>query len=123
VYISVHAASNGKGVRLYTALLPAAEENNGPFVAWNTAQTQYLPVSQAAAQGVASQLQKQQIQVRTLAAPLRPLNNITAAAIAVEVAPPGNDVMDLNLVAYQQNVASAVANGIAAVRAQLGEPR
>jgi N-acetylmuramoyl-L-alanine amidase len=123
VYISVHVASNGKGVRLYTALLPAAEENNGPFVAWNTAQTQYLAVSQAAAQGVASQLQKQQIQVRTLAAPLRPLNNITAAAIAVEVAPPGSDVMDLNLVAYQQNVASAVANGIAAVRAQLGEPR
>jgi N-acetylmuramoyl-L-alanine amidase len=123
VYISVHAASNGKGVRLYTALLPAAEENNGPFIAWNTAQTQYLAVSQAAAQGVASQLQKQQIQVRTLAAPLRPLNNITAAAIAVEVAPPGSDVMDLNLVAYQQNVASAVANGIAAVRSQLGEPR
>ena len=123
VYISVHAASNGKGVRIYTALLPAAEENNGPFVAWNTAQTQYLTVSQAAAQGVASQLQKQQIQVRTLAAPLRPLNNITAAAVAVEVAPPGSDVMDLNLVAYQQNVASAVANGIAALRAQLGEPR
>ena len=123
VYISVHAASNGKGVRLYTSLLPAAEENNGPFVAWNTAQAQYLTISHAAAQGVASQLQKQQIQVRTLAAPLRPLNNITAAAIAVEVAPPGSDVMDLNLVAYQQNVASAVANGIAAVRAQLGEPR
>ena len=123
VYISVHAASNGRGVRLYTALLPAAQENNGPFVAWNTAQTQYLSFSQAAVQGVAAQLQKQQIQVRTLAAPLRPLNNITAAAIAVEVAPPGSDVMDLNLVAYQQNVASAVASGIAAVRAQLGEPR
>jgi N-acetylmuramoyl-L-alanine amidase len=123
VYISVHAASDGKGVRLYTALLPAAEENNGPFVDWNTAQAQYLAVSRAAAQGVATQLQKQQIQVRMLAAPLRPLNNITAAAIAVEVAPPGSDVMDLNLVAYQQNVASAVANGIAAVRAQLGEPR
>jgi len=123
VYISVHAASNGKGVRLYTALLPAPEENNGPFVAWNTAQAQYLAVSRAAAQGVATQLQKQQIQVRTLAAPLRPLNNITAAAIAVEVAPPGSDVMDLNLVAYQQNVASAIANGITAVRAQLGEPR
>jgi N-acetylmuramoyl-L-alanine amidase len=123
VYISVHAASNGKGVRIYTALLPAAEENNGPFVAWNTAQTEYLPVSQAVAQGVAAQLQKQQIQVRTLAAPLRPLNNLTAAAVAVEVAPPGSEVMDLNLVAYQQNVASAVANGIAAVRAQLGGPR
>ncbi|MGC2197356.1 MAG: hypothetical protein WA628_21965, partial [Terriglobales bacterium] len=58
--------------------------------------------------------------VRTLAAPMRPLNNVIAAAIAVEVAPPGTDVMDLNLPAYQQNVVSAVATGIAAVRDKLG---
>ncbi len=48
-------------------------------------------------------MQKKQIQVRTLAAPLRPLNNVTSAAIAVEVAPPGSDVRDLTLAAYQQS--------------------
>ena len=74
-------------------------------------------------QGVASELARRQIQVRTLAAPVRPLNNLIAAAIAVEVAPPGTDVMDLNLPAYQQNVMSAVANGVAAVRDRLGAPR
>jgi N-acetylmuramoyl-L-alanine amidase len=123
IYISVHAAASGKGIRLYTALLPAGGENNGPFVAWDTAQTRFLPVSQVAAQGVASELQRKQIQVRTQAAPLRPLNNVTAAAIAVEVAPPGGDVMDLTLPAYQQNVVSAVANGVASVRDKLGAPQ
>jgi N-acetylmuramoyl-L-alanine amidase len=120
IYISIHAASDGRGVRLYTSLLPAGEENNGPFIAWDTAQTRFLASSQAAAQGVAVELLKKQIQVRTLAAPLRPLNNVTAAAIAVEMAPPDSDVMDLNLVGYQQNVAAAVADGIVAVRERLG---
>jgi N-acetylmuramoyl-L-alanine amidase len=123
VYICLHAASDGKGVRLYTALLPAAGEDNGPFVAWDTAQSRFLVMSQTVAQGVALEFQKKQIQVRTLAAPLRPLNNVTTAAIAVEVAPPANDVMELTLPAYQQNVVNAVAGGILAVRERLGAPQ
>jgi N-acetylmuramoyl-L-alanine amidase len=123
IYIAVHAASDGKGVRVYSALLPAGGENNGPFVAWDMAQSRFLPASQLAAQGVAAELQKRQIQTRTLAAPLRPLNNVSAAAIAIEVSPPTTDVMDLNLPGYQQNVVSAVANGIVAVRDRIGVPR
>jgi N-acetylmuramoyl-L-alanine amidase len=123
IYIAMHAAADGKGVRLYTALLPAGGENNGPFVAWNTAQTLFLPASQLAAQRVAAELQRRQIQVRTLSAPLRPLNNVTAAAIAVEVAPPNTDVKDLALPGYQQNVVSALANGIVSVRDRLGAAR
>ena len=122
-YIAVHAASTGRGVRLYTALLPAGGENNGPFVAWDTAQAATLPTSQAAAQAIGFELSKHQIQARTLSAPMRPLNNVTAAAIAVEVAPPGNDVMDLTLPAYQQNVAVGVATAIANNRDKLGAPR
>ena len=120
IYIALHAASDGKGARLYTALLPVGVENNGPFLAWDTAQTSFLPVSRVAAQGIAGEFQRRQISVRTLPAPLRPLNNVTSAAIAVEVAPPGGDVMDLNLPAYQQNIASAVATAVAAMRGQLG---
>jgi N-acetylmuramoyl-L-alanine amidase len=123
IYIAVHAAASGRGARLYTSLLPSGGENNGPFIAWDTAQARFLPVSQTAAQGIATELQKKQIQVRTLAAPLRPLNSVTAAAIAVEIAPPTGDVMDLNLVAYQQNIAAGVANGIVAVRDTLGAVR
>jgi N-acetylmuramoyl-L-alanine amidase len=121
VYVALHVASNGRGVRLYTSLLPyTGEEDRGPFRSWSTAQQSFIPLSQAAAASVAAELRKQQVAVRTLAAPLRPLNNIVTAAIAVEVAPPTSDVSQLTSPDYQQLVAGAVANGIAAIRAQLG---
>jgi N-acetylmuramoyl-L-alanine amidase len=121
VYIALHAASNGHGVRLYTALLPyATEDDRGPFRSWTTAQQSSIPLSQAAAASVAAELKKQQVTVRTLTAPLRPLNNITTAAIAVEVAPPSSDLSQLTSPDYQQQIASAVADGIANIRAQLG---
>jgi N-acetylmuramoyl-L-alanine amidase len=123
IYIALHASSSGKGVRLYTALLPSGGENNGPFIAWNTAQATSISNSQTAAQSIAAEFTRRQIQVRGLAAPLRPLNSITSAALAVEVAPPDTDVMDLNLPAYQQNIVSAIATGITAVRDKLGPPR
>jgi N-acetylmuramoyl-L-alanine amidase len=123
VYIALHASAAGKGARIYTALLPSGGENNGPFVAWDTAQSAMLASSQATAQGVAAEFSRRQIQTRTLSAPLRPLNNVTSSAIAVEVAPPDTDVTDLTLPAYQQNIASAVASGIAAMRDRLGAPR
>jgi len=41
VYIALHAASSGHGVRIYTALLPyadATDDDRGPFRSWPTAQ-------------------------------------------------------------------------------------
>jgi N-acetylmuramoyl-L-alanine amidase len=122
VYVALHAASNGHGVRLYTALLPyGGEEDRGPFRSWTTAQQSSIPLSQAAAASVAVELRKQQVSVRILTAPLRPLNNIVTAALAVEVAPPASDLSQLTSPDYQQVIASAVANGIAAIRGQLGD--
>ena len=121
IYVALHAASNGHGVRLYTALLPyAGPDDRGPFRSWATAQSSSMALSQAAAASVAGELKRQQVAVRTLTAPLRPLNNIIAAAIAVEVAPTASDVLQLTSPDYQQLVAGAVANGIFAIRAQLG---
>jgi N-acetylmuramoyl-L-alanine amidase len=121
IYVALHAASNGHGVRLYTALLPySSEDDRGPFRSWATAQQSSTLLSQAAAASVATELKKQQVAVRTLTAPLRPLNNIVTAAIAVEVAPPAADLSQLTSPDYQQLVTSAVANGIAAIRSQLG---
>jgi N-acetylmuramoyl-L-alanine amidase len=121
VYVALHAASNGHGVRLYTAMLPySSEDDRGPFRSWTTAQQSSIPLSQATAASVAEELKKQQVTVRTLTAPLRPLNNIVTAAMAVEVAPPGADLSQLTSPDYEQRVASAVANGIVAIRGQLG---
>jgi N-acetylmuramoyl-L-alanine amidase len=120
IYIALHAASSGHGVRVYTAMLPFGEDDRGPFRSWTTAQHAWLPLSQTAANAVAAELQKRQIPVRTLTAPLRPLNNVTGAAIAVEVAPQGSDISQLTAPDYQQLITSAVATAVAAARDQLG---
>jgi N-acetylmuramoyl-L-alanine amidase len=121
VYIALHAASNGHGVRLYTALLPyPSQDDRGPFRSWATVQQSSIALSQATAASVAGELKKRQVTVRTLIAPLRPLNNISTAAIAVEVAPPASDLSPLASADYQQLIAGAVANGIADIRNQLG---
>jgi len=120
IYIAVHAASSGHGVRVYTALLPFDGDDRGTFRAWNTAQHASLPLSQTTASAVAAELLRRQIPVRTLTAPLRPLNNLIGPAIAVEVAPQGSDSSQLTAPDYQQLVTSAVATAIAATRDQLG---
>jgi len=120
IYIALHAASNGRGVRVYTALLPFGGDDRGTFRSWTSAQHASLPLSQSAANAVAAEMQRRQIPVRTLAAPLRPLNNVIGAAIAVEVAPQGPDSSQLTAPDYQQLVTSAVATAIAATRDQLG---
>jgi N-acetylmuramoyl-L-alanine amidase len=120
IYIALHAASSGHGVRVYTALLPYGEDDRGPFRSWTTAQRGARPLSQTAASAVAGELQKRQIPVRTLEAPLRPLNNVTGPAIAVEVAPQGTDVSQLTAPDYEQLITSAVATAIAANRDQFG---
>jgi N-acetylmuramoyl-L-alanine amidase len=120
VYVAFHAASSGHGVRLYTTLLPYGGDDRGPFRSWTTAQSSSVANSQAAAASVAAELKKQQVPVRALSAPLRPLNNVVTAAIAVEVAPQASDLAQLTSPEYQQLIAGAVANGIAAIRDKLG---
>lgn len=120
IYIAVHASSSGHGVRVYTSLLPYGEDDRGPFRSWTTAQHPTLPLSQSTASTVVAELQKRQLPVRTLSAALRPLNNLTRPAIAIEVAPQGSDVTQLTAPDYQQLITSAIATAIASVRDQLG---
>jgi N-acetylmuramoyl-L-alanine amidase len=121
VYIAIHAASSGHGVRVYTTMLPYSQtEDRGPFRAWPTAQLSAVSLSQTAAAATADALRRIQVPVRVLTAPLRPLNNIVNAAIAVEVAPSAADVSSLASPDYQELIAGAVANGIVTIRAQLG---
>ena len=118
IYINLHAASDGAGVRVYTAMIPPGNESRGPFVAWESAQTPALGLSQMAAAAVATELRKK-VSARTLGAPLRPLNSILATALSIEVAPQAGDIGDLSSADYQQLVASSVAAGLANVRDKL----
>ena len=119
IYISVHATSQGTGVRVYTALMPSAGASHGSFLDWDSAQASFLATSRVAALAVAAELRNKQIPVRILIAPLRPLTNLTTAAIAIEVAPPATDLTELNAAAYQGLIANAVALGVADIRGQL----
>lgn len=118
VYINLHAASDGTGVRVYTAVIPPSIESRGPFLAWQSAQAPTLGLSQMAASSVASELRKK-VSTRILDAPLRPLNSITMTAVSIEIAPQAGDMSDLSSADYQQMVASSVAAGLAAIRDKL----
>jgi N-acetylmuramoyl-L-alanine amidase len=122
IYISVHAASDGSGVRVFTALVPAGADNRGLFLSWDRAQAAFLLTSQSAASSIASELRKK-VAVRMLGSPLRPLNNVTAPALAIEVAPAERNVAALTSADYQQLVATGVVNGLVAVRDKLEAPR
>jgi N-acetylmuramoyl-L-alanine amidase len=120
IYLGIHAATLGTGLRVYTALLPPAPPaNRRTFLPWDTAQAPFLDQSNTVAAGIAGECSGRKIPVRSMSAALRPLNNIAGAAVAVEIAPEGDSVESINDAKYQQNVASAVAAGIAAVRGKL----
>ncbi len=127
VYICLHAASDGNGVRLYTTLLPtplpASGEPKKLFTDWNTAQSPFLQLSHAVETSVAAELSNRHISSRSLMAPLGPLNNITTAALAIELGPGDGGVSDLSLSQYQQEMAAYMANGVLAARAQLEAKR
>lgn len=119
IYIAMHAASSGRGIRVYTAMLPFGGDDHGPFRAWAVAQHDWLAASQSTANAVVGELQKRQVPAKALAAPLRPLNNVTGPAIAVEVAPQGSDLNQLMAPDYQELVTSGVASAVVGVRDQL----
>lgn len=119
IYICIHASSEGNGVRLYTALVPSASDTHGPFLDWDTAQSSFQETSQIAEIGVASELRNKKIPVRTFQAPLRPLNNIATAAVAIEISPTTGNISQLNAPDYQQLIASTFATGVLGVRDKL----
>ncbi len=123
-YIAIHAAGEGHGVRLYTALLPASAQppTHKRFLAWANAQSNWLDLSGSLAGSVAAELNQRNVVVRALASPLRPLNNIWAPAIGIEVTPPA-DEKDIKSGAYLHTLSAAVSAGVVAVRSKLEAAR
>jgi N-acetylmuramoyl-L-alanine amidase len=101
-------------------LLPNPQPADGRFWLWESAQQAALDRSNIAAQAVAKELRKKGLTVVSLGMPVRPLNNIAAPAIAVELAPDPENVRSLESQKLQNAVASAIASGITQVRGQMG---
>jgi len=123
LYITLHAANTGRGVHVFTSMLPAANLSRQGFLPWDSAQAAFLDLSGVVAGSVAAELETRKLPNTTLVAPLRPMNNIAAPAIAVEIAPPDDKVENIASAEYQEQVAQAIAAGIAAVRSKLPEVR
>jgi N-acetylmuramoyl-L-alanine amidase len=123
LYITLHAANTGRGVHVFTSLLPAENLARNGFLPWDTAQAAFLDLSGVAAGSVAAELENRKLPNTTLLAPLRPMNSIAAPAIAIEIAPPDEKVENIASAQYQEQVAQAIAAGIAAVRSKLPEVR
>lgn len=126
LYVALHASSVGTGLRIYTAVLPEVQPAPGSLTRWQRAQQDWLDASHAAAESLAADLGDRQISASTLAAPLPPLNSVTAAALAIEVAPPpgGRATADmLGTAQYQQRVAVALAAALANARRKIGAPQ
>lgn len=120
LYIALHAGTAGRGVRVYFPMLSEAEAvpKHDSFLPWQTAQSASLKRSRTLAQEVSSELEKKKFQALALASPLRPLNNVVAPAIAIELAPEGGDPYSIAGQKLQNNVSSAVASAIAQTRAE-----
>ncbi|MGA9210768.1 MAG: N-acetylmuramoyl-L-alanine amidase, partial [Terriglobales bacterium] len=123
VYLSLHAASQGRGVRVYTAMINSASSKPGGFLPWDTAQARYLLSSRALAELINVELLKRDIPSSQLPAPVKPLNNVAAAALAIEVAPSGDDVSSVNAGVYQQRIAAAIAEAVVVGRARVEAER
>jgi N-acetylmuramoyl-L-alanine amidase len=123
LYIALHAANTGRGVHVFTELLPAANPSRQGFLPWDTAQAAFLDLSGTVAGSVAAELENRKLPNATLLAPLRPMNSIAAPAVAVEIAPPSDNVEEIASAAYQEQVAQSIAAGIAAVRSKVPEVR
>jgi N-acetylmuramoyl-L-alanine amidase len=126
MYIAIHAGAPGQEVRVYTPALTSSLSATDPstvkpgqFLPWETAQAAFLSRSQTVAQAVTGELQKKDVRAVSLTTPLRPLNNIVAPAVAVELSADRTNTQDLLNPRIQSLVAAAVASGIAHARGQI----
>lgn len=120
IYISLHATSQGSGAHVYTSLLPVETPSKGIFHPWNAAQAPALPLSRIVSAAIVTELQKKDFASQSSSASLRPLNNVSMPAVAVELAPATNGLADLTSANYQQRAAAGISDAIASIRDRLG---
>jgi N-acetylmuramoyl-L-alanine amidase len=128
--IVLHATTAGSGVHIYTSALQApADDDTYPSayvpVPWESAQAASVEQSQRLAAGLASAFTKDNLPAISGHAAIRPLDNLTCPAVAIELAPllnPAGDPTSPTDVSYQQRVSAALTSALQAWRDQ-AEPQ
>jgi N-acetylmuramoyl-L-alanine amidase len=120
LYVALHAGVPGQGARVYAPALPMSPAPVGPFIPWESAQTASIAQSKTAARIVTEEIRKTGMNVRAMTTPLRPLNNLTAPAIAVELATGPQPWKPQQVQRLEGALASSIAAGIMQARNQIG---
>ena len=117
----LHATDSGNGVHVVTSALTPPSDLDEPHatIPWNTAQTASIAQSLTLANEIGLALQHARLPVILSRASLRPLDNLTCPAIAIEIAPlkPANsNPTPITDATYQQNIAKAIAAALTSWR-------
>ncbi len=120
--ILIHATPSGSGAHLFTSTLTSSDEPSDPTapIPWNAAQTPYLPLSLRLANQLGLALIHANIPTLLSPAPIRPIDNLTCPAIALELAPLNST--PLTDATYQQHAAQAITTALIAWRNQQPAP-
>lgn len=121
LYVALHAGPPGKGVRVYWPATTTAQPSPRPLITqWENAQNAISDISRMLANAVADQIRRRDVSTSLLTAPLRPLNNVLAPAIAVEWAPSPTDLKAPQAEKSVTGLTTAVAAAIAQLRGSMG---
>ena len=117
----LHATANGTRIHIVTSDLapPNDFEEAHTIIPWNTAQSASVPQSLNLANEIGLALQRAKLPVILSRASLRPLDNVTCPAVAIEIAPlaqADSNPTPVNDATYQQNIARAIAAALASWR-------
>jgi N-acetylmuramoyl-L-alanine amidase len=116
----LHATSSGSGVHIVTSALPQPSAFDEPrtTIPWDTAQTAAIPQSLALANEIGIALERANLPVILSRASLRPVDNLTCPAVAIEIAPLAADSASTPVTdaSYQQSIAKAIVDALNAWR-------
>jgi N-acetylmuramoyl-L-alanine amidase len=125
----LHATSSGNGIHIVTSALTPddADDPDAPHspVSWQTAQTVAIPQSLRLANELGVALLHAKLPVILTQASVRPLDNLSLPAVAIEIAPlaaDGSDAAPLTDAVYQQRIAQAIAAALVSWRTHNSPP-
>ena len=102
-------------------MLSPSDASRDPAVPWEKAQAAFVSSSRLVGSSILEELGKNHVRVASapLPVPVRPLNNVAAPAVAIEVGPLTNDMESVSNQDYQEVVAKSLVSALVAVRSRV----
>jgi N-acetylmuramoyl-L-alanine amidase len=117
--ILIHATLSGTGAHIFTSALAPSDPTSDAALPWASAQASYIPLSTRLANEVGISMLHANIPPLLGHASIRPIDNLTCPAIALELAPlvtSTSNTTPISDAAYQQRAAQAVTEALVSWR-------